>query len=55
LYRSLSVRSDAELAAEHERIATALHEIVREHWEVETMSFHTGTTVPTYQRLEWLD
>jgi hypothetical protein len=55
LYRSLSVRSDAELAAEHERIATAVHEVVREHWEVETMSFHTGTTVPTYQRLEWLD
>jgi hypothetical protein len=55
LYRSLSVRSDAELAAEHERIATAVHEVVREHWEVETMSFHTGATVPTYQRLEWLD
>jgi len=55
LYRRLSVRSDEELAAEHERIATAVQEVVGEHWEVETLSFHAGTTVPTYQRLEWLD
>jgi hypothetical protein len=55
LYRSLRVQSDEELAAEHDRIATAVHEVVREHWEVETLSFHTGTTVPTYQRLEWLE
>ena len=36
-------------------VSAAVHEIVREHWEVETLSFHAGTVVPTFQRLEWLD
>jgi len=55
LYRPLSVQSDGELAYEHDCIATAVQEIVGEHWEVETLSFHAGTTVPTYQRVEWLE
>jgi hypothetical protein len=49
------VRSEEELSAEHDRIATAVHEIARENWEVETLSSRAGATVPTYQRLEWLE
>ena len=54
-HRALSIGSDDELASQHELVANAVHQIVRDHWEVETLSFHAGATVPTYQRLEWLD
>jgi hypothetical protein len=49
------MRSEEKLSAEHDRIATAVHEIAREHWEVETLSSHAGATVPTHQLLECLE
>jgi|SRR5579862_1392503 len=55
LYRPLGIQCDEQLGAEHERIAGAVYEIVRGRWEVETLSFHAGTIVPTYQRVEWLE
>lgn len=53
LYRRISIHSDADLAQEHDRIATTVQEIVQEHWEVETLSFQAGSVISTYQRLEW--
>lgn len=55
LYLPLSIQCDEELGAEHERIAKAVYEIVGGRWEVETLSFHAGTIVPTYQRVEWIE
>jgi transposase len=55
LYRPLSIHSEAELAREHDRIVTAVQEVVQEHWEVETLAFRAGAVVSTYQRLDWLD
>jgi hypothetical protein len=55
LSRALTINSDEELAEQHDLIASVVHEIVPERWEVETLSFHAGTVIPTYQRLEWME
>ena len=54
-YRPLSIHSDAELAQEHDRIVKSVQDLLQEHWEVETLSFHAGAVVSTYQRLDWLE
>src|SRR5436190_21710017 len=55
LSRPLTINSDEELGKQHDLIASVVHDVVPEHWEVETLSFHAGTVVPTYERLEWMD